>query len=419
MSDRPAISVRKLSKVFKVYSRSGDMVRELFSSKPLHKNFQALQDISFDVMPGEVVGIMGRNGAGKSTLLRILAGTLNKSAGEVEVNGRISAILELGSGFNPQYTGRENIVTGGLCLGMEREEIEARTDEIIAFSELEAFIDQPFKTYSSGMQARLTFATAISVDPDILIVDEALSVGDARFQRKCFARMQSLRDSGKTILLVSHSDNAITGFCSRAMLMEKGILLFDGPSRETSAKYFKLLHVETALQPILKKAPDSTFTKNFSTPSTTRADEQIGGKSKAELIEIGIINTNGESVTRLQSGHQYTFWSRFIFHESLERYTCGFSIRNTQGTLFFAADSKSSTMVLPHMQAGNILRFNMHVTLWLTNGDYFLSSGIASLDDGVEFQDYRLNELLFSIEYLNGIQAASVVNMEHAFSYNI
>ena len=203
-----------------------------------------MQDVSFELRRGEVLGLVGRNGAGKSTLLKILAGTLTPSGGKVEIAGRVSAILELGTGFHPDFSGRENIYLGGLCLGMTRAEIDGRIDEIIDFSELRDVIDQPFKTYSTGMQARLTFSTVTTADPDLLIVDEALSVGDARFQLKSFGRFEEFRRRGKSIILVSHNMNTITGFCDRAILLERGRVLLDAKPATVSTFYHRLLFGE-------------------------------------------------------------------------------------------------------------------------------------------------------------------------------
>ncbi len=241
MTEEIVIKVEHMSKVYPLYEKKTDRLKETFFGKKLHKEYFALKNITFTIFKGENIGLLGVNGAGKSTLLKILTGILTPTEGNVEVNGRVSALLELGAGFNMEYTGIENIHLNGTIMGYSETEIEKRKQEIIDFAEIGEYIYQPIKTYSSGMFARLAFAVAVNVEPEILIVDEALSVGDIQFQIKCLKKMKEMMDSGTTVLFVSHDISAIRRFCTRGIWIHNGEIQKDGEVNEVADEYLGFL----------------------------------------------------------------------------------------------------------------------------------------------------------------------------------
>ena len=397
----PAISVAGLRKAYRLYAHPRDMLLEALTGRRRHGEFVALEDVSFAVAPGSVVGLMGRNGAGKSTLLRLIAGTLDASGGRVETRGRIAAILELGTGFHPDYTGRENVYLRGLCLGLGREEISRRFEEIVAFSELEAFIDQPFRTYSSGMQARLTFSVATCVDPDILIVDEALSVGDAKFQLKSFDRIREFKRRGKAIVVVSHSINQIVAFCDRAILLEKGRIHAEGDPNKVGQIYHELLfgsgpcgEAAPGLAPAA--GPGDAESDRMGEPDEpVRRDGEAGiagagakrshryGSGKASITRVGMEDAAGRPRITVPSGETARFVVGFEARAALPGVVLGLLIRNAWGLDVVGTDTRFVPCPgLPErMERGARCAVEVAMPMWLAPGTYFATVGIADRNE--------------------------------------
>lgn len=453
-----AISVRGLCKTFKIYSRPGDIMMEALTGKQRHTVFEALHGIDFKVERGHSVGIMGRNGAGKSTLLKIITGALSQSEGEVIVNGSVAAILELGTGFHPEYTGRDNVYMGGMCLGMSRRQIDHKFDEIVAFAELEDFIDQPFRTYSSGMQARLTFSVALAPDPDILIIDEALSVGDARFQQKCYAHMHKLRDMGKTFLLVSHDEGAIVSFCDQAIILDGGRVVFQGKPQEAGWTYQKLLFgtsakddekgadvipsavnssVEAAeaeyqgadridtdqpVEELTVSAEEKSASGSETGTEENKTDEQgvidvqslRYGTKRAVITDFGIRNQEGEKCTRLISGQPCSFFMTLRINEAIEGWSGGFAIKDRRGLIVFGITSLSQNMKVPTLTAGEEITCQSDCVMWLAEGTYFLTIGLAEGESGAKI-DFIENAVVFNVVGPGGIFTTSYVNLAADF----
>jgi lipopolysaccharide transport system ATP-binding protein len=424
-----AIQVAGLSKAFHIYARPVDLLKEILLRRPIHRDLWALKDVSFQVKPGELIGIIGRNGSGKSTLLKILTGVLDKTHGEVAIRGKVSSILELGTGFHPEYTGRQNIFMGGLCLGMLRQEIERSLDWIIAFSELEDFIDQPLRTYSTGMKARLAFSTAISMDPDILFVDEALSVGDVKFNRKCYNTINQFREKGRTILLVSHDLNIISSFCNKTILLDAGRVVAYGEPRDVTRIYHQLLYCEpegkdagisgAAIDEAGERDKLRARAKERLSLAEVSADApyeiRCGARKEAEIIDFGILDQKGERATHLNSGEKYTFFLYALFHEDVEDPAFGFNIRDVKGVSIFGMDTGWMNYIIRPHRRGEILEGRIDVTMWLTNGEFFLSAGVGNRK--AKSFDFRYDGLLFSVPSHPLLHTYSLINLQPTLSH--
>ena len=344
----PAISLRGIGKKYRISPSRSSRLGEVLSfgkAKRSHE-FWALQDINLDVEPGTTLGVIGRNGAGKSTLLSIISGVLRPTTGEVRVEGRLSAIFGIGTGFNPLFTGRENAMLSGLILGIEHDEMVERFDDIEAFADIGEFMDQPIKTYSSGMRSRLGFAVAINVEPDVLVIDEALSAGDSAFKKKAIQRMYDLKDSGSTVLFVSHSMGMVKRFCTEAVLLHKGRLVTTGSPEEVVDHYEEMLsksqEMKRAGQSELDKQLDYEIEHEEEDDAPTKDDSLgtpniVGG---AEILGLELLDENGQPADALPSGATLTVRVRLRYDEAMEDSTLGIALRSEgAGLEVFSTDT--------------------------------------------------------------------------------
>ena len=439
-SDDIRIRVDGLSKRYEMYSQPSDRLKQMIlprfqramgrSPHAYFKEFWALRGVSFNVRRGETVGIVGRNGSGKSTLLQMICGTIHPTLGRFEVDGRISALLELGAGFNPEFTGRENVLLSGLVYGIPEEEIRRRYDEILDFAGIGQFIDQPVKTYSSGMYVRLAFAVAINVSPDLLVVDEALAVGDEAFQRKCLARIDAICESGATVLFVSHSAGTVVELCDRAILLDGGEMLMEGTPKDVVTTYQKLLYAPPEKVPQIREriiaeqsgshtASVTAIAFNGSGASVgspvdddAREDNDpayweeglvsksvVGYAQQGACIEDPHVQTlDGRKVNVLSPGRTYVYAYKVRLDRSLARVRCGMMVRSLTGIEVAGAASMLQQGALPVVDSGTTLDVRFTFRCLLHPGVYFLNAGVlAAVREGEEYVDRRIDAFMFRV----------------------
>lgn len=413
IDQRPVIHAKNIGKTYRLYARPADRVKETFlpfGRRQYHQVFHALEDVSLQVGRGETVGIIGRNGSGKSTLLQIICGILRPSSGTVEVGGRISALLELGAGFNPEFSGRENVYLNASILGLGKAEIDACFDDIAAFADIGEFIDQPVKTYSSGMYVRLAFAVAINVRPDVLVVDEALSVGDTLFQAKCFAKFREFQEMGVTILFVTHSMDLIVRYCSAAYLLEGGRLVRHGGPKEVVDAYNRLL-VDCSLAdddaPPERDAAsgeetDDEASRRRQVVRHMRESEQRFrlnsrenryGNGKAEIVRAGIFDADGQPCQALVQRQVYEFRMEVLFKARVQEPIFAFTIKDVKGMDVSGTNTFYHRMDTGTVEAGAIVRVSFRQRVPLAAGGYILSVGCAGFEKG----EYVVHERRFDL----------------------
>lgn len=434
-SESRVIDVEGVSKRYEIYARPHDRLKQMAMSgvrrlagldhARYFKEFWALRDVSFHVERGECVGLIGRNGSGKSTMLQIIAGTVAPTTGHARVNGRVAALLELGSGFNPEFTGLENVYLNGSLLGLSREEVSAKLDDILGFADIGEFVEQPVKTYSSGMALRLAFAVQAQIDPEVLIVDEALAVGDARFQAKCFARLKALRDRGTSILLVTHSTEQVVTHCDRAILLDSGMKLDDGPPRPVVNKYLDLLYGRA---PRLEGTSTSASSSSAECENASVADARLlewdplfasredglfeerpaynpyehrWGDGRAKFMDFAVFSAGEAFPPSVPVGAEVSVYVRYRFMTDTVRPILGFTLKTKEGLTIYGTNTEIAPELdhIPDGVAGREGIARLSVRLNCAPGDYFLSIGIASreVDGDVVPHDRRYDSIHFTV----------------------
>ncbi len=387
-----AISVKNLTKVYHLYDKPQDRLKEALHpfKKSYHHDFYALNDVSFEIKKGETVGIIGKNGAGKSTLLKMITGVLTPTSGEIEVKGKIASLLELGAGFNPEMTGMENIYLNGTIMGFTKEEMDSKVDAILAFADIGEFIHQPVKMYSSGMFARLAFSVAINVEPDVLIVDEVLSVGDVAFQVKCFQKFRDFKEADRTILFVSHSTDQITQLCSRAYWFEHGKMHKSGIAKDVAAEYHAMMTHGVTTQKNEDKVEDENITEvteESKSLITMPRDVDWSGDGGMRVLQIGLFGMDGKILSTIYKSQKvqliYTFKTlTYIFNPFVS-----FILIDKNGNRILGISNITESKQFNSVEEGQIVKVSFEFYMpELANDEYLISVG---LNDGNQEEHIR------------------------------
>jgi lipopolysaccharide transport system ATP-binding protein len=402
VSQSPVIHAHGLGKQYRIYHRPVDRLIQMLvgSRKQCYQAFDALKDINIAIHKGESVGIIGANGSGKSTLLQLICGTITPTSGEVSTKGRISALLELGAGFNPEFSGKENITLNASILGLSKQEIERLYPSIVAFSGLEEeLLEQPVKTYSSGMYVRLAFSVAVAVEPNILVVDEALAVGDEAFQRKCFMRLEELKSKGCTILFVSHSAEAVVELCDRAILLDHGELIYEGEPKQVVSQYRKLIYAADDRYQATREAIKQHALDDDEAKESDDFIENMESESRVEYESRGayidnphLKNTKGETVNILHPGQTYTYHYAVTFEEAARDAVCGILIKTERGVEVAGVKSDLKEPPVAEVKPGMQLDVAFEFTCNLMPGTYFLNCGCHAIKNGEACFMHRITD---------------------------
>lgn len=404
-----AIRVKDISKVYRLYDKPSDRFKEALglSKTCRYKEHYALHNVSFDVKKGETVGIIGTNGSGKSTILKIITGVLNPSEGNVEIDGRISALLELGAGFNMEYTGIENVYLNGTMIGFTKEEIDEKLDDILAFADIGDFVNQPVKTYSSGMFVRLAFAVAINIDPEILIVDEALSVGDVFFQAKCYKKFEEFKQQGKTILFVSHDLGSISKYCDRVVLLNSGVKITEGEPHDMVDLFKKIMVTEEGknfktVDDIVNatKKEDKKSIKVSSSATDWKSNFTINpnlneyGSRDAEIIDFAVMDDAENLTSAIIKGSRFKICSKVLFHRDIMDPIFTYTIKTLKGTDITGTNTMYEKKTVGLAKKGEIYVATFTQDMFLQGGEYLLSISCTGYENGELTAYHRLYDVL-------------------------